>query len=549
MSPLLESREAGVHAELAQLLESAEFSHSRMMRDFLSYVCERRLQGATHIDQMEIAENVLNKGDSFNPYEDASVRKLASLTRQRLQSYYERTGEDRPVRILLPPRTYAPEFVVAASSHEQERVPESVQLPRQRRWWPLATAVVVVAIALVGWFSLRNTQQELAAPSITIKTQWGEVWSKELDLSGSSILLGPELQPHDDAVVRLRFSPEQQYQQAGLMIWEDADHYVRFGRRFHTRTYLEFGAEEKANFRLQPANWHYDAFGQDGSPIWLRISRNDTEYRAFTSRDGVQWEPFGTPISFQSRVAAPRFAVYGFNGRRQAAEATAEFAGAGVGLLDVPEFWHGTEVERTMPGTGWLNRVRCPEVLNQAAGDAATESSRPGLLNVPASGAREVIAPCSYSLVQSPRQESWEIATRMDFLPEPGANAGLVLEGSEGRIRFVRYESSASTLSVIHEGHRLVSVPDFPGSPSIFLYLGVENGKVYARYSRDGKSLRSIPFSIPASALGNDLEVGAVYHKDPWMVEQRTDAPRFFTLLWTAKNTVPFRSGSPSPSN
>lgn len=387
MSPLLESREAGVHAELAQLLESAEFSHSRMMRDFLSYVCERRLQGATHIDQMEIAENVLNKGDSFNPYEDASVRKLASLTRQRLQSYYERTGEERPVRILLPPRTYAPEFVVSAPGHEQKAEAEAAPPPRQWPLWSIAAAFVAVVVPLIWWLAFRSTQQELVAPSITIKTQWGEVWSKELDLSGSSILLGPELQPHDDAVVRLRFSPEQQYQQAGLMIWEDADHYVRFGRRFHTRTYLEFGAEEKANFRLQPANWHYDAFGQDGSPIWLRISRNDTEYRAFTSRDGVQWEPFGTPISFQSSVAAPRFAVYGFNGRRQAAEATAEFTGAGVGLLDVPEFWHGTEVEQTIPGTGWRNRVRCPEVVSNAAGDSTTENSRPALLNVPASGA------------------------------------------------------------------------------------------------------------------------------------------------------------------
>jgi hypothetical protein len=72
---------------LKKVLESAEFGNSRQVRDFLNYVAEAALQGRSHLGQVEIAERVLKRGNDFNPLDDASVRKIATLTRQKLDKY------------------------------------------------------------------------------------------------------------------------------------------------------------------------------------------------------------------------------------------------------------------------------------------------------------------------------------------------------------------------------------------------------------------------------------------------------------------------------
>ena len=45
-------------------------------------------------------------------------------------------------------------------------------------------------------------------------------------------MLGPAIGLSDEVSVRMRFTPERAHQQAGLLIFQDADNYVKFSRHF-----------------------------------------------------------------------------------------------------------------------------------------------------------------------------------------------------------------------------------------------------------------------------------------------------------------------------
>ena len=87
-----ENEALAFRSELARVLTSPEFASSRQLQEFLRFTSEKALAGEKHLDQVEIASLVLGRNDSFNPVEDSSVRKLASLARKRLTQYYQRTG-------------------------------------------------------------------------------------------------------------------------------------------------------------------------------------------------------------------------------------------------------------------------------------------------------------------------------------------------------------------------------------------------------------------------------------------------------------------------
>ena len=114
--PVLEENAEACRRQVQRILASHEFVTSRQLRDFLQYVSEAAFEGRTHLDQIEIAEKVLQRGKDFNPLDDASVRKLGTALRQRLDRFYETDGSQDPVRISLPVRSYVPVFELRNSA-------------------------------------------------------------------------------------------------------------------------------------------------------------------------------------------------------------------------------------------------------------------------------------------------------------------------------------------------------------------------------------------------------------------------------------------------
>lgn len=154
--------EESVREELNRVLASHEFHSSKRSQDFIRYVVENTLAGrADMLKERTIGIDVFGRSTSYEPSDDATVRVKAGEVRRRLGLYYAGQGAADPVRIDLPPGTYIPEFrwiEVPALAPPREPAPVATlqQLPRDHRLLWISAAVVVLALAAIGWWLARG---------------------------------------------------------------------------------------------------------------------------------------------------------------------------------------------------------------------------------------------------------------------------------------------------------------------------------------------------------------------------------------------------------
>jgi hypothetical protein len=141
---------AEIRAELDRILNSQLFSRAANVSRFLSYVCEKSLQGqADEIKEYNIAVEALGRPESFNPREDPIVRVEAGLLRQRLKKYYQEEGKDNPVQIVLPKGQYVPECRPVRRKAADQAVAAAQVTPR-RKFSVLTVAVTVLVLLAVA---------------------------------------------------------------------------------------------------------------------------------------------------------------------------------------------------------------------------------------------------------------------------------------------------------------------------------------------------------------------------------------------------------------
>ena len=75
---------------------------------------------------------------------------------------------------------------------------------------------------------------------------------------------------------RLVFTPERATQQAGLLIYGDADRYVKLGRQFLARPQLEFGMESYGRYTKPAGTFAYDPDAQTPAPAEPKPSSGGT---------------------------------------------------------------------------------------------------------------------------------------------------------------------------------------------------------------------------------------------------------------------------------
>jgi hypothetical protein len=73
--------------------------------------------------------------------------------------------------------------------------------------------------------------------------------------------------------------------EGGLLVWKDYRHFIRFESGVHFRNELFFGAAVNGKFLRRAMDY------VAGDPIWLRLERTGSIYRAFYSADGTDWHP------------------------------------------------------------------------------------------------------------------------------------------------------------------------------------------------------------------------------------------------------------------
>jgi hypothetical protein len=486
-----------IEEQLERVLASSPFAASKQLREFLRYVGEAALSGRDHLDQTEIAERLLARGANFNPLDDSTVRKLATLTRQKLGSYYETAGIHDAILITLPYRTYVPQFQPRVSGQMPSLAIPAVEEPVAVSEKPAVVAspprkrsLVVVGglMGVVGILLLLLPAKVAKKDAFELKTVRGEFRGLSVDLPQGGVMLGPEIGENDEATVRMRFSPEQDMHHAGLLIWENADSYVKLGRRFQDRSSLEFAYEEHGRFHSLPDSDRYDFEGQTGAPIWLSIRRKGRSFRAFTSADGTQWTPFGTSIELAEDLKKPRIGIFAINGRREAASIDAVFDRLSLGFTSAN--WPDVQ---DIADAGWaLESSSCRSAIEM-------QIAAPLLLFK-----QSVPKACSVEFLHWLPAGDATVSTRIDFAPFLGSMAGLVIRGSKGGARIARGEE----IRFFFDGHYVIDQPDWRGRPPLFIRLNIRGGLLNGEYSRDDSNYREFAAHVPVAELGDNLRYG-----------------------------------------
>src|SRR5580700_1829449 len=109
-------------AELETVLGSREFLKTRALAKLLRYLCEKTFSGQTfEIKEFSIATEVFGRSDDFGEKRDSLVRVEVHRLRKKLERFYETEGAAHPIRILIRPGKYQPEFVRAFDGDQDTR--------------------------------------------------------------------------------------------------------------------------------------------------------------------------------------------------------------------------------------------------------------------------------------------------------------------------------------------------------------------------------------------------------------------------------------------
>ena len=517
--------------QLQRILSSAEFASSRQLREYFQYLAEAAFSGRTQLEQAEIAEGVLHRGKDFNPVDDASVRKLATLLRQKLAAYYAGEGTQDEILVTLPTRSYIPVF----RSRENTPATDSVALapvpavstpaPR-RRWAPAAFfAFALLGLLLIALAAYTRRPAPLPHLVFHFATAAGDIMHRDNSLSGNALQLGPEIGPYDHVTVRMTFSPERATQQAGLMLYADADHYIKLGRQFNSRVQLEFGVESAGRYQKPAGTFAYDPLGQTGAPLWLSIRRQQSNFSALLSTDGIHWEPFGNQLELP--VPTPlRVALYAHNGRSNAPSTHAAFDHLTI----------GTEFHSFPPATAFADATAGWRLLRSPESPAALWDNHTLLFPFDARDKNYTT-----SLLRPAPPQDWTISTRLDFQSLHGAAAGLTVHGERSHFRLIRWDLDGGSITAEHLGHKQANLPDYGGEPPVLLRIQCRNGILLSSFSRDGLTFEELPLRVPLRELGQTIEYGLEASRSTWSAPQEYPPARFSFFHREISSLTPYR--------
>jgi hypothetical protein len=168
-----------VRAQLARLLASPLFQHSKHYPGFLRYVVNETLEGrGGFLKERALGAEVFGRDPDYDTNADPVVRTSASEVRKRIAQYCHEPGHETEIRIELTSGSYTPEFRYAAAGPRPLVLPEppaitklvDLLLQRIPRKWVLlvATASAVTALGI-------GAARLLATPS-AMECFWNPVW-------------------------------------------------------------------------------------------------------------------------------------------------------------------------------------------------------------------------------------------------------------------------------------------------------------------------------------------------------------------------------------
>ncbi|WP_319502410.1 hypothetical protein [uncultured Draconibacterium sp.] len=99
--------------QVEKICSSAEFNTKELLCRFLSYIISEYMEGrGDSIKGYTIGVDVFNRGDDFDPGQDALVRINAGRLRRALDMYYLKEGSNDTIKIEIPKGGYNPQITL-----------------------------------------------------------------------------------------------------------------------------------------------------------------------------------------------------------------------------------------------------------------------------------------------------------------------------------------------------------------------------------------------------------------------------------------------------
>lgn len=161
---------------LDKILESQEFSGSKIYNSYLTYLAEATDEGK-ELKEVTIALEFFGKDASFNPAEDTTVRTHTYHLRKKLDSYYHNEGREEACRLVIPKGHYEVKFIFRDGQHTSDKVLKRLA----RRKYSLATVLLLLAAIAFLW--LRNASLQSQLQHYQIIDLDDPIWSDYLQSS------------------------------------------------------------------------------------------------------------------------------------------------------------------------------------------------------------------------------------------------------------------------------------------------------------------------------------------------------------------------------
>jgi hypothetical protein len=158
-------RELTVH--LSRLNDSKAIGRSENYKRLINFLVGRVVSGmakeaknAIPPKEIEIAIEVFNKKQHYNPSNDSTVRVYISNMRKKLSQYYQEEGKNEKFRITIPPGSYALEFYsqIESVSDSEHLLPAKVSNRKATIEGNTLFGLIILIVALLVSFSLNIIQ-------------------------------------------------------------------------------------------------------------------------------------------------------------------------------------------------------------------------------------------------------------------------------------------------------------------------------------------------------------------------------------------------------
>ena len=137
-----ESDQKAIREQLVSILSSGPFHQSQRRQRFLEYLVNETLAGrGERLKAYNVALEVFERPETFDPTVDPLVRIEAARLREKLREYYGTEGQSDAIHIDLPKGTYAPLIEFREGKQQVKSVSK-----RRMRW---QTTVPVLALILM----------------------------------------------------------------------------------------------------------------------------------------------------------------------------------------------------------------------------------------------------------------------------------------------------------------------------------------------------------------------------------------------------------------